>query len=79
MATFEQIFKIKEGHALKEVRFRQGNYDDHWEHEERNAEGEFVARYESWDHMPPRQPHKVGWRKFSPDGRLLEEHDETKR
>jgi hypothetical protein len=76
MATFEQIFKIKEGHTLKEVRAHHGNYDDDWKHEERDAQGELVARYESWDYMAPRQPHILGWLKFSPDGRLLEEHDE---
>jgi hypothetical protein len=32
MATFEQIFKIKEGHTLKEVRAHHGNYDDDWNH-----------------------------------------------
>jgi hypothetical protein len=76
MATFEQIFKIKEGHTLNEVRAHHSNYDDDWKHEERDPHGELVASYESWDHMAPRQPHRVGWRKFAPDGKLLEEHDE---
>ncbi len=76
MATFVQIFKIKPSHTLKELRAHHGNYDDDWTHEEYDERGALVARYESWDHMPPRQPHSAGWRKFGPDGKLIEHHGE---
>jgi len=61
---------------LKEILAHHGNYDDDWKHEERNAHGELVARYDSWDHRSPRRPHTAGWRKRAPDGKVLEEHDE---
>jgi hypothetical protein len=76
MATFEQIFKIKPGHSLKEVRAHLGAYDDDWRHEEPDAEGELVAIYESWDYAAPRQTHQTGWRKLTPGGVVIETHDE---
>jgi hypothetical protein len=76
VATFEQIFKIEPGHVLKEVRAKHRNYDDDWRHEERNENGELIAIYESWDHAAPRTPHTTGWRKYTTDGALIEQHDD---
>jgi len=77
VATFDEIFKIQPGNTLKLVHSHLGNYDDDWEHEERNGRGELVARYESWDHFQPRGPHSsTGWRKYAPDGTLIEKHVE---
>lgn len=74
MLRFKRIFGIQEGHTLREVQAHLGNYNDDWTHEEFNAQGKLVARYESWDHLSPGQPHITDWRKISPDGTLVEEH-----
>ena len=76
MAKFEEIFDIRPGHTLKHVGGHLGNYNDDWRHEERDEDGQVVAIYESWCHMPPRQAHSAGWRKFTPDRVLVEEHSE---
>lgn len=76
MATFEQVFGIRQGHTLKEVRASLRAFDDDWTHEEYNASGELVARYESWDYQPPGGTHSSGWRKYDPDGTLLESYKE---
>ncbi len=76
MATFEQVFGIPSGHILKQVRFHQSNYDDAWTHEEYDPDGHLVARYKSWDSMPPRGAARSGWCKYGPDGALIEEHQE---
>lgn len=74
--TFEEIFKIPKAHTLKKVREKLKTFDDDWTHEEYDAEGHLIARYESWDSRAPRTEHSSGWRKLSVDGTLLEEHDD---
>ena len=77
--TFEQIFGIQAGHTLKEVRRSLGTFDDDWKHEEYDAGGNLVARYESWDYIrtgKTHPTHEAGWRKYSPDGALLEKHED---
>jgi hypothetical protein len=76
MATFAEVFGVPAGHTLKEVRRHLGNYDDDWKHEEHDSAGRLVARYESWDHMPPREQRHQGWRKYDAAGNLLEEHED---
>jgi hypothetical protein len=76
MASFAEIFGIRSGNTLKEAGSHNGNYDDDWKHEEYDAQGNLVARYESWDYMRPREPHSAGWRKYDPAGALVEEHKE---
>jgi hypothetical protein len=74
--TFEQIYKIPEGHTLKKVREKLRSFDDDWTHEEYNRKGQLVARYESWDYRAPKTTPRVGWRKLGPDGTVLEEHND---
>ena len=74
--TFEEIFKIPLDHTLKKTRERLKTLDDNWKHEEFDAQGQLVARYESWDYLTPGVSHNSGWRKVSPDGAVLEEHND---
>jgi|KBSSwiStaDraftv2_1062776.scaffolds.fasta_scaffold2338277_1 hypothetical protein len=78
MATFEHVFKIAPGHVLKEVRGHHNTLDDDWRHEEYNADGELIARYESWHYLRPNKSpaNFSGWLKYSSDGTLLEKHDD---
>lgn len=49
--TFEKVFEIPIGHKLQQLSFRQKGtlaQDEYWEHKELDAEGNMVAKYESW-------------------------------
>ena len=76
MARFEDVFMIPKNHTLKLVKQKLGYSDEDWTHEEYNAQGQLVARYESWDYLAVGRSHKMGWRKLSPDGTVLEAHND---
>jgi hypothetical protein len=78
MATFKEVFGITKDHTLRlaSQRFRYSDRD--WTHEEYDAQGRFVARYQSWDYLLFDKSHKIGWRKLNPDGKLLEQHDDLR-
>jgi hypothetical protein len=74
---FEAIFRISPTHRLVAVRSRSragrvaGTF---WDHEEYDALGRLVARYESFEETSP-QGHgrRSGWRKYDIVGRLIAE------
>lgn len=79
--TFEEIFKIPEDHTLKQMSFRQKGslaQDEFWEHEQFDSNGMVVAKYSSWHCTDAYGGGKTraGYKKYSPDGVLIEESDE---
>jgi len=56
-AKFRAAFQIPVDHTLKETSFRSKSSSQYesWKHEEYDASGELVARYESWM-KPPSGP-----------------------
>ena len=46
-----------------------------WEHEEKDAEGNLIASYNSWHNVTPNLKSDSGFRKYSPDGALLYERN----
>lgn len=74
MTSFVQIYAIPREHSL--VLLRHSDHGDmrqeEWHHEERDADGCLVARYESWEDLSRRIS---GYRKYDPAGRLLSASD----
>ena len=75
--NFEAIFRIPPAHRLIAVRSRSragimaGTF---WEHEEYDALGRLVARYESSEETTPHSnARRSGWRKYDVVGRLVAE------
>ncbi len=74
MARFESIFGMPAGHVLKQTGFRsrRGDQDNSWTHEEFDATGRLVARYESWANTTFfGSPVSEGWMKYDPAGVLV--------
>jgi hypothetical protein len=75
MRSFEAIFCVPINHHLNLIRSRargglfRGEY---WEHEELDPTGKLVARYESFHETSGGGSAHSGWRKYAPDGQLLE-------
>jgi hypothetical protein len=75
MPSFEAIFCVPANHSLNLVRSRargglfRGEY---WEHEEIDTTGKLVARYESFHESGGGGAAHSGWRKYAPDGVLIE-------
>lgn len=72
---FEAIFRVPPAHSLIAVRSRSragmlaGTF---WNHEEYDAAGRLVARYESFEESGLLgRDRQGGWRKYDPDGRLV--------
>ena len=75
---FEKVFGIPADHTLSQKSFRQKGalaQDDHWEHEEVDAEGNVIARYMGWACTSIKPPFKTttGYRKYDPHGNLINE------
>jgi hypothetical protein len=74
--NFEAIFGVPPSHRLEQVRSRAraGAVDaTFWAHEEYDASGRLVARYESFRESDVRTGAlRSGWRKYAPTGVLLE-------
>jgi hypothetical protein len=75
--NFETVFRIPATHRLIAVRSRSragivaGTF---WDHEEYDAMGRLVARYESFEETKPHgNVRRSGWRKFDVVGRLVAE------
>jgi hypothetical protein len=75
--NFETIFRVPPSHRLVAVRSRSragiiaGTF---WDHEEYDAGGRLVARYESFEeHHPRGEARRSGWRKYDIVGRLVAE------
>ena len=75
--NFEAIFRVPPTHRLVAVRSRSragivaGTF---WEHEEYDALGRLVARYESFEETNPHSNvRRSGWRKYDVVGRLVAE------
>ena len=71
---FEVIFQVPATHRLLAVRSRsrggliRGVY---WEHEEYDAGGRLVARYESFEEISATGERQSGWSKFDCAGQLV--------
>ena len=71
---FEVLFEIPPHHRLVQVRSRSrgglvsGTY---WEHEEYDAGGRLVARFESFVEAGPDGHRESGWSKYDPSERLV--------
>jgi hypothetical protein len=77
--SFEGIFAIDVAHRLVLIRSRSragvvaGQF---WTHNEYDAYGRLVARYESFEELnPATRSRRSGWSKYDQDGRLLESRD----
>jgi hypothetical protein len=77
--NFEAIFAVPSTHRLLVVRSRSragivaGTF---WDHEEYDALGRLVGRYQSFDERDPRSGiRRSGWRKYDLVGRLVAEGD----
>ena len=75
--NFETVFHIPPTHRLVAVRSRSragalaGNF---WDHEEYDAVGRLVARYQSFDERDAHgNQRRSGWRKYDLVGRLIAE------
>lgn len=75
MWSFEALYRISAAHRLVPVRSRShgGRVPaTYWEHEEFDAGGGLIARYESYvQHGPRGAPARSGWRKYDAAGRLV--------
>ena len=77
--NFEAIFRVSAAHRLVQVRSRSragilsGTF---WDHEEYDAAGRLVARYQSFEERDPHGGNRrSGWRKYDTIGRLVAEGD----
>ena len=71
--SFEAAFGIPAAHRLLAVRSRsRGGHvaGIYWEHEEYDASGVRVARYESFEETTAEGRRRSGWRKFDSSGSL---------
>jgi hypothetical protein len=75
--NFETVFRIPATHWLVAVRSRSragivaGTF---WDHEEYDAMGRLVARYESFEETNPHgSARRSGWRKYDVVGRVVAE------
>ena len=74
--NFEALFRVPVIHRLLVVRSRSrgGLWSGvYWEHAEFDPHGLKVARYESFAESNQAGVRRRGWRKYDPDGRLVEE------
>jgi hypothetical protein len=73
--TFERIFRVAPTHRLVAVRSRaRGGLvrSEHWEHEEYDADGRLIARYESFEEIATATgQRRSGYRKLAPDGSVV--------
>jgi hypothetical protein len=80
MKSFETVFAIPAEHRLELVKTRvRGGLirAEYWRHEEFDARGAFVARYESFSELDPTSGAvNSGWRRYDPDGLLTDSQDE---
>ena len=80
MRSFEQTFRIPPGHRLEQVKTRacggvvRGTY---WDHEEYDATGRLVARYQSFLELSDDGKYCCGWRKYDSHGNLIDAEDLT--
>ena len=77
--NFEAVFGIPAAHRLLAVRSRsRGGHvaGIYWEHEEYDASGIRVARYESFEETTAGGGRRCGWRKFDPAGNLVATGDD---
>lgn len=74
MITFSEIYAVPGDHSLVLLRHSgdAARRKEEWHHEERDAVGRLVARYESWEDAASRSS---GYRKYDPAGRLLSASD----
>jgi hypothetical protein len=80
MRSFEAVFGIAADHRLELVKSRiRGGLirAEYWRHEEFDVRGVLVAEYESYSELNPASGAvNSGWRRYDPDGSLMESHDE---
>jgi hypothetical protein len=80
MKSFETVYGIPPEHRLELVRSRvRGGLirAEYWRHEEFDARGTLVARYESFAELDPSSGAvNSGWRRYDPDGLLTHRRDE---
>jgi hypothetical protein len=74
--SFEAIFEIPEDHQLIQVRSkRRGGLlsAEYWGHDEYDANGRLVARYESFEEWNTETgASRSGWHKYDETGQLLQ-------
>jgi hypothetical protein len=75
MQSFEALYHVPIMHRLIPVRSRSrgGRMPaTYWEHEEYDARGRLIARYESYiESRPSEGEARSGWRKYSAAGHLI--------
>jgi hypothetical protein len=75
--NFEAVFRIPPSHRLIAVRSRSRAgivTGTSWDHEEYDALGRLVARYQSFEETNPNShARSSGWRKYDIVGRLIAE------
>ena len=78
---FRAAYNVPKENELIETKNRSkgpmGGFDS-WEHEEKDAAGNLIARYESWHSVAPNLKIESGFRKYSPTGDLLDEKKNLK-
>ena len=78
MRSFEAVFGIPADHRLELVKSRiRGGLirAEYWRHEEFDANGALVAEYESFSELDPTSAAvNSGWRRYDPDGSLIQSH-----
>jgi hypothetical protein len=74
MFSFAQIFAVPRDHSLILLAHSGDGcrQPEEWRHEERDAAGRLVARYESWEDLVRR---RSGYRKYDTLGRLVASSD----
>ena len=80
MKSFEATFGIPAEHQLVLVRsrIRGGSArNESWEHEEFNARGALVARYQSFTELDPATGRmQSGWYRYDADGFMIDRHEQ---
>ena len=72
--NFEVIFQVPPAHRLVLVRSRSRGglmWGTYWGHEEYDASGQLIARYESFDEVSIEGHQHRGWCKFDNSKRLV--------
>ena len=76
---YRTVFKVASEHSLELTSYSNNNRhmrdDDDYSFIEKGSNQEVVATYEAWHHMstPKSFSASSGYRKFSPNGELIEE------
>ena len=72
---FEKAFGVPADHTLKQIRYKSKGFlamFESWTHEEYDAAGNLVARYESWHNTDPKRGKtESGYVKYDSGGQRI--------